>query len=157
MGEVSLAINYVIQFKRQHSSMWQSVNPLLRLAEPGFESDTNRLKIGDGVRRWNSLPYISLDKQDDGVVLTSDIGTVDTPMIASRAVDGTKIELNSIDNTHINSNAGIDVSKLSGVVSRTNGSVTSASTSSSVVRNITVSTSQPSGGNDGDVWMVYVP
>lgn len=151
-----MAINYVIQFKRQHSGMWQSVNPLLKLAEPGFESDTNRLKIGDGVRRWNALPYIALDKQEDGVVLTSDIGTVDTAMIANRAIDGTKLELDSIDNTHINDNANIDVSKLSGVVSQTNGVVTVASTSSSVVRNITVSTSQPSGGNDGDVWMVYV-
>lgn len=136
--------------------MWTSVNPLLRLAEPGFESDTNRLKIGDGVRRWNSLPYVSLDKEEDGVVLTTDIGTVDTAMIANKAVDGTKIDTNAIDNTHINSNAGIEASKLSGVVNQINGTVTTASTSSSVVRNITVSTSQPSGGNDGDVWMVYV-
>lgn len=40
-------------------------------------------------------------------------------------------------------------------VSRTNGTVSTASTSSSVVRNITLSTSAPTGGNDGDVWMVY--
>lgn len=45
---------------------------------------------------------------------------------------------------------------LTGFVSQTNGTVTTASTSSSVVRNITLSTSQPSGGNDGDVWLVYV-
>ena len=37
----------------------------------------------------------------------------------------------------------------------TSASVTNASTSSSVVRNITLSTSAPTGGNDGDVWMVY--
>jgi hypothetical protein len=36
-----------------------------------------------------------------------------------------------------------------------NGAVTTASTSLSVVRNITLSTSAPSGGMDGDVWMVY--
>ena len=41
------------------------------------------------------------------------------------------------------------------VVSRTNGTVTTASTSSTVVRNITLSTSEPSGGTDGDVWLVY--
>jgi plastocyanin len=41
------------------------------------------------------------------------------------------------------------------VVSKTNGTVTTASTSSTVVRNITLSTSEPSGGMDGDVWMVY--
>lgn len=41
------------------------------------------------------------------------------------------------------------------VVSRTNGTVATASTSSNVVRNITLSTSAPSGGADGDVWLVY--
>lgn len=40
-------------------------------------------------------------------------------------------------------------------VEKTNGTVTTASTSSTVVRNITVSTSTPSGGADGDVWLRY--
>lgn len=35
------------------------------------------------------------------------------------------------------------------------GSVLSASTDASVVRNISVSTSDPSGGADGDVWLKY--
>ena len=43
----------------------------------------------------------------------------------------------------------------SNVVSRTNGTVSTASTGSTVVRNITLSTSAPSGGTDGDVWLVY--
>jgi hypothetical protein len=40
-------------------------------------------------------------------------------------------------------------------VSKTNGIVTTATPSLAVVRNITLSTSEPSGGMDGDVWMVY--
>lgn len=43
----------------------------------------------------------------------------------------------------------------SATVSKTNGTVTTASTSSGVVRNIYTSTSLPSGGIDGDLWMVY--
>jgi hypothetical protein len=43
------------------------------------------------------------------------------------------------------------------VVSKTNGTVTTANTSSTVVRNITLSTSTPSGGIDGDVWLQYTP
>ena len=43
------------------------------------------------------------------------------------------------------------------VVSKTNGTVTTADTSSTVVRNITLSTSTPSGGIDGDVWLQYTP
>ena len=42
-------------------------------------------------------------------------------------------------------------------ISRTNGTVTAASTSSTVVRNITLSTADPSGGIDGDVWLKYTP
>jgi len=45
---------------------------------------------------------------------------------------------------------------VSGYVSQTNGTVTTAAVGSSVVRNITVSTATPSGGNDGDVWFIYV-
>ena len=33
------------------------MNPILALAEMGMETDTNQFKIGDGVTRWNSLPY----------------------------------------------------------------------------------------------------
>jgi hypothetical protein len=44
---------------------------------------------------------------------------------------------------------------VSSYVSQTNGAVTTASTSSAVVRNIHVSTSNPSGGIDGDVWLKY--
>jgi len=40
-------------------------------------------------------------------------------------------------------------------VNETNGAVTTAATGSNVVRNITLSTSAPSGGSDGDVWLVY--
>ena len=47
-------------------------------------------------------------------------------------------------------------SPVTSYVSQTNGTVTTASTSSGVVRNIYVSTSAPTGGNDGDVWLKYV-
>jgi hypothetical protein len=44
---------------------------------------------------------------------------------------------------------------LIGAISAISGVVTSAPTNSTVVRNITVSTSTPSGGSDGDVWLKY--
>lgn len=45
--------------------------------------------------------------------------------------------------------------QLNGKVDEVNGAVTTASTSSTVVRNITLSTSDPSGGSDGQVWLKY--
>tara|TARA_R110000822_G_scaffold86391_4_gene201425 strand:- start:141 stop:779 length:639 start_codon:yes stop_codon:yes gene_type:complete len=40
-------------------------------------------------------------------------------------------------------------------VEKVNGTVTTAATGSTVVRNITLSTSDPSGGSDGAVWLKY--
>lgn len=46
------------QLRRDNTCDWIAVNPVLQLGEPGFESDTYKLKIGDGVTPWNCLPYI---------------------------------------------------------------------------------------------------
>ena len=46
-----------IQLKRGSSAAWKRLNPVLSIGEPGFEKDTNRLKIGDGFTPWNELPY----------------------------------------------------------------------------------------------------
>ena len=49
----------IIKFKRGTAAEWTSVNPTLRLGEPGFEKDTGKLKIGNGVTEWNSLDYVT--------------------------------------------------------------------------------------------------
>jgi hypothetical protein len=151
-----MTVNYIIQLKRSHSTEWTAKNPLLKSGEPGFESDTNKLKIGDGVTRWNLLDYVAPDEAD-GLISKFDIETVTTSMIADDAIDRFKIADETINDSHIATDAAIDVSKISGAVHAVNGTVTTASTSSSVVRNIMVSTSAPSGGNNGDVWLVYLP
>lgn len=48
------------QFKlrRDTASTWASVNPVLAQGEPGFESDTGKLKIGNGLSAWNALNYM---------------------------------------------------------------------------------------------------
>jgi microcystin-dependent protein len=49
---------FSIQLRRDTSANWGTANPTLLRGEPGFESDTNKLKIGDGSTAWNALPYI---------------------------------------------------------------------------------------------------
>lgn len=49
---------FSIQLRKDTSANWGSVNPVLLIGEPGFETDTNKLKIGDGASAWNVLPYI---------------------------------------------------------------------------------------------------
>lgn len=38
------------------STLWASVNPVLLAGEPGFETDTKILRIGDGATSFTSLP-----------------------------------------------------------------------------------------------------
>lgn len=50
--------NIQFQIRRGLSTEWSSVNPVLSAGEPGFETDTNLLKVGDGLTSWNSLSYL---------------------------------------------------------------------------------------------------
>lgn len=49
---------YTIEFRRGLAADWTSVNPVLHNGEPGFEIDTNKIKIGDGVAAWADLSYL---------------------------------------------------------------------------------------------------
>ena len=51
-----------IQVKRGKSSSWICLNPILQPGEPGFETDTGKLKIGDGKKTWIELGYIGEGK-----------------------------------------------------------------------------------------------
>ena len=48
---------YRILLRRDTSSNWTGNNPVLASGEPGFESDTNRLKVGNGTSQWSDLNY----------------------------------------------------------------------------------------------------
>ena len=46
--------NTTFQLRRGTAAIWEKNNPILSRGEPGFEIDTNRLKIGDGL----FIPFI---------------------------------------------------------------------------------------------------
>jgi len=46
-----------IQVRRGTASEWTTANPTLSAGEIGFETDTNKFKIGNGSSNWNSLAY----------------------------------------------------------------------------------------------------
>lgn len=48
---------FTVKFRRDYSWRWFNENPLLADGEPGFEINTGRFKIGDGVRHWRDLSY----------------------------------------------------------------------------------------------------
>lgn len=63
-----------LQITRKTHAEWNTQNPILAEGEPGFEKDTQRLKIGDGVSHWNDLPYAWIAKVLDGSVIQGDPG-----------------------------------------------------------------------------------
>ena len=46
--------------RKDLSTKWSSVNPILLDGEMGIEKDTRKFKIGDGVTSWNDLPYANV-------------------------------------------------------------------------------------------------
>lgn len=47
----------IIRLRRDTAVNWTNQNPVLALGEPGVETDTNKMKIGDGATAWTGLAY----------------------------------------------------------------------------------------------------
>lgn len=62
-----MAVVTQIQIRRGSAASWTSANPTLAAGEFGFETDTNKLKCGNGSTAWTSLAYISNDGDITGV------------------------------------------------------------------------------------------
>lgn len=69
-----------VQLRHDISANWTTANPLLLQGEIGIETDTNRMKLGDGISRWQQLPYFPPDTGTssvfDGGTPSSDYGIV---------------------------------------------------------------------------------
>lgn len=53
-----------IQLRRDTSTNWTSVNPILSQGELGVELNTGKFKIGNGITAWAALPYFTLNYAD---------------------------------------------------------------------------------------------
>jgi hypothetical protein len=53
-----MAVVTAIQIRRGTAAQWTSANPTLTAGEQGFETDTGKMKIGDGSTAWTSLAYL---------------------------------------------------------------------------------------------------
>ena len=64
-----------IQLRRGTASQWTSTNPTLAAGEIALETDTRKLKLGDGSTAWTSLAYFSAGSGDiTGVDITAGDG-----------------------------------------------------------------------------------
>lgn len=80
-----------VRFRFDTAANWTSVNPILKSGEPGFESDTGKMKVGDGTSHWSALAYASGGgatlpiHESDVTGLVGDLGTL-TSAISAEAV-----------------------------------------------------------------------
>jgi hypothetical protein len=55
-----------IQLRRGLAASWTTLNPILSAGEPGVETDTGKLKIGDGSTAWADLDYLAGEAEEGG-------------------------------------------------------------------------------------------
>lgn len=49
-----------IMVRRGTSAKWSAKNPILEEGEPGYDTETHELKIGDGSSNWSDLEGIAV-------------------------------------------------------------------------------------------------
>ena len=70
-----MAVVTQIQFRRGTAAQWTTTNPTLAAGEFGWESDTNKAKIGTGSTAWTALAY----------AITGDVGDI-TEVLAGTGI-----------------------------------------------------------------------
>jgi hypothetical protein len=58
-----------IQARRDTAANWTSTNPTLAAGEFGLETDTLKLKLGNGSAAWTSLAYVGSGTSDNALKL----------------------------------------------------------------------------------------
>ena len=69
-----------IQLRRDVSTKWAEINPILMEGEVGFEIDTKLRKIGDGVTAWNNLDYLAAEN------ITQELGSNENAVLSQKTV-----------------------------------------------------------------------
>jgi len=78
----------LIKLRRDTAANWTQVNPTLASGEPGLETDTRKIKYGDGSTAWNSLNY-------SGASGTATVPVASTSVSGTVKVDGISITINA--------------------------------------------------------------
>jgi hypothetical protein len=88
-----------IQLRGDTAANWASVNPVLLNNELGLETDTKKLKVGNGSTAWNSLAYFPSIVTGGTVLGNLEIGTTGTLTFEGSTADGFETTLGVINPT----------------------------------------------------------
>lgn len=65
---------------------WVNKNPILQAGELGFESNTRKYKIGDGVTKWSNLPYVSGADSDSDITVDTALSNTSTNPVQNKVI-----------------------------------------------------------------------
>jgi len=109
-----------IQIRRDTAANWTSANPTLSSGELGYETDTDKVKVGDGTTAWTSLAYLI-----DPSSVVSNVVDDTTPQLGGNldvndnlilnATGPVKLQAGSADYVTIINSAGADRIRFSDV------------------------------------------
>ena len=79
----------IIQLKRGTAAALTSANPVLAAGEVVFETDTKKMKVGDGSTAWTSLAYTATDGDVSGVTAGTGLSGGGNSGAVTLAIDST--------------------------------------------------------------------
>lgn len=68
--------NVMLQCRHDSKLAWQQVNPVLCAGEIGVETDTGKIKVGNGETVWLDLSYLGGESAQTGLfsITVNDVG-----------------------------------------------------------------------------------
>ena len=85
-------IKVQLQIRQDTAANWSAINPVLLDGEIGRESDTGKIRIGNGVNSWVNLPY-----QPFGALITNADISATAEIAVSKLADGAARQLLQTD------------------------------------------------------------
>jgi len=136
-----------------YSAAWNSIS------NPG---DITAVTAGTGLTGGGTTGAVTLNADYSAIGSAVNISLAQVTDVTATASEVNILDGATLTTTELNYVDGVTSAiqtQLDGKVSETNGAVTTAAATATVVRNITLSTATPgtADGSDGDVWLVYTP
>ena len=89
-----------MQQRRGTATQWTTANPILNAGEIGYETNTNKFKIGDGTNHWADLAYFIDEDAVSNYVLDTELGELTQDIVDAALVAGTGVTKTYNDNAN---------------------------------------------------------
>jgi len=145
-------IDFTFKWRRGPAAEWTADNPKLSDGEPGFEEDTGKFKMGDGIHYWSDLPYFINQTQIQALIDSAVINGVAGKSAYEVAVDNGFVGTQSQWLASLVGPQG--PTGATGATGATGPQGPAGADGTSYTGpNITASSTTPSSPSSGDVWI----